>query len=738
MQLTEKLDVGMLREYASHEDIWKDYRPLLQKLSCIVGNTGSLTVKYTRKDGARFYGDQPISATTMWGELRSGIYGNHDIDVDIVNCHPTILLQLMHKRLSKDDSTLSILTEYVADRDACLKKQSLPYRWAKSLVIGVMNGLNIHSLRDSGWARNRENEAFFVQYPAWTACDWWARLHSDCDTMRKLLSGQDDVRALAKQYGWKNITSMYLQHVETEHMLLVKAELERRGVIWSAYCYDGFQTARANRNCIDAWITEGCPSGSPWKLNFIVKPWKKMLRRNPYRFDWSKFAKLCRWHGEIDPTVEELRKLKSRAKEYWEAHWFFLDTGSLVKQTGRDTYDQYPAAGRNIPRLHGIKVPFFDHKNQLRHRPWLQHWQDSDPLSYPSFKYEPPYAPVDPTKVDHKERWCGWEIEKVVPASPPPSTQLIHDHYRYLGEDNDDGYNYLIGLAAHYVQFPGRPTGVCPIIIGDQGAGKSGFIEALFEQIMGKDKILAPEKAEDIFARFHQRALKHLVLADEVSGLDTHGKAADIWKHIITETVTSCEKKGIDTVQYNTVSNIMMFTNSKGNTISLEKGNRRYAVFNLRSKREKPYYDALFKALENKAVVRAFYDELMTMDLSTFDRKNLYKGESYEILSEANESKLELWLDEFRVDADLMARELWTTSELYDKFANYCETVLKVNADRAVSYSSFTTQLGQTMVRGKVPGWERVMFRRDGCRRKLRGYKVTEPYPQTLEMLTDE
>tara|TARA_R110001606_G_scaffold398862_1_gene579295 strand:- start:1684 stop:3912 length:2229 start_codon:yes stop_codon:yes gene_type:complete len=737
MELTEILDVGMLGEYASHEDIWKDYRPRLQKLLAKMGNTGSLTVKYTRKDGGRFYGNQPISATTMWGEIRSGIYGHRDIDVDIVNCHPAILLQLMRKRLSADDDILSMLTEYIADRKGCLKKQSLPYKWAKSLVIGVMNGLNIHSLRDSAWAESRENEAFFDQHPNWCPCEWWKQLHSDCDAMRSLLSTQTDVKTLAEEYGWTNSVAMYLQHVETEHMLLVKAELERRGVIWSAYCYDGFQTPKTNLPVINRWIAEGCPSESPWALDFIVKPWKKMLRRNPYLFNWDKFRGLCHWRAVDDPSLEELCKLKSRAKEYWEAHWFFLDTGSLVNQTGRDTYVQYPANGNNIARLRGIKIPYLDDKNKLKHRPWLQYWIDAGPLSYPSFKYEPPYAAVDPTKVNYKERWCGWEIEKVMPSLCSPSTRMIHDHYHFLGEDCDEGYNYLIGLAAHYVQFPGKPTGICPIIIGEQGAGKSGFIEALFEQIMGKDKILAPEKAEDIITRFHQRALKHLVLADEVCGVDTHGKAADVWKHIITETVTSAEKKGIDTVQYNAVGNFMMFTNSKGNTISLERGNRRYVVFKTKSVREKPYYDALFRALENKNVVRAFYDELMAMDLSTFNCKNLYKGESYEILEQANESKIDVWLDEFRSDRKLESKAEWTTGELYDLFADYCQTVLSVSTDRTLPFASFSTQLGQTTVREGIPGFTRTQFRRPGMRKRLRGYKITEPFVRT-EIPTDE
>lgn len=538
MELTEHPDVNMVREYASHEDVWKEYRPQLQRLSQKVSSDGSLTVKYARKDGARFYAsNQGISATTMWGEIRSGIYGRRDIDVDIVNCHPSILLQLMRQRLKEDDDLLQLLTDYVRNRDECLKRQDLPKRWAKGLVCGVMNGLNINKLDGSSWAKSRDNEDFFRAYPDWKPCEWWQRLSSDCVAFRNILESDLNVKKLAKKYGWKSPTAMYLQHIETEHMLSVKAELEKRGVIWSAYCYDGFQTHRSNRAKVDQWVAEGCPCGSKWNLRFIVKPWKPMLRRNPYRFDWNKFARMCQWHGKTDPTEEQLKTLLSRAKEYWEAHWFLLDTGVLVKQTGRDTYVLYRNNGRDIARLRGIKVCFYDGLGKLHQKQWLEHWAGSHrPRCYPDFKYEPPHSEVDPTKADYKEQWCGWAIEHTLPADPVPSTRVIHDHLRYVGEDCEKGYTFLLRLVAHYVQFPGRPSGVCPLVLGEQGSGKSGFFEALMGGIMGKSKILASENVNDILGRFNRRALKHVVMADEISGIDTHGKQADAWKRIISPT----------------------------------------------------------------------------------------------------------------------------------------------------------------------------------------------------------
>jgi hypothetical protein len=46
-------------------------------------------------------------------------------------------------------------------------------------------------------------------------------------------------------------------------------------------------------------------------------------------------------------------------------------------------------------------------------------------------------------------------------------------------KDNEENYNYLVALIADMFQNPGKKPGIAVVIRGDEGVGKSFFVEKL-------------------------------------------------------------------------------------------------------------------------------------------------------------------------------------------------------------------------------------------------------------------
>ena len=747
MKLTEHPDPVALREASHHPDVWPDDRKRLARFAALV-QAGSVPVSYTRPHGARLkpthLGRDVMNATQMWKRVRSAVYGRTEDDVDIANCHPRIAAALS-TLVGLDPSSVNTILAYAKDRDAELAKQQLAREDAKTLVVACLNGLNIHRLERSDSAAIKE---FIAKNPDWEPCDWWTALHSECAVLRSMLTQSPPVREVLSSMGDavsdSNKVAMVMMYVESEHMLGAKAELESRGVAWTVYAYDGFQTSKRNRAAIDRWLSDGCPvvqtdnqlfPDHNWgrTLQFVVKPWAQPLEPHPHRFDHGRFRALCQEGG------------LPGAFGYFEAHFFALDTGVLAQQTGRDSYVFHKNNGQNNKRL-AVKVRL-PSKNGTGTDdvPFLKLWYNSHFRAFENICYSPPGGRQDPSNAGCYNMWSGWQIESVRADGGDHSEGIacLNGHLKYLMENSDEGLAYVRKWLAHVFQKPGSPTGALLAFLSEQGAGKTSFFQHLMNALMGSGKVLITQDANLLTGRFNVRAGKHFLGLDEASGKDTVMNASQ-WKAIITEDFTSQERKGIDAVQLPAVGNFAVFTNSIGNSICVERGDRRYVVCQLGPVKGKAYYDRLFALIDESnpaydpQVVRAFYDGLMAEDLSGFHpQRDRYISDTHRRFQEANVSPIERWIDHSRVEPTHRMRGLANepfakTKDLYLDFAGFCEDELRTAHDKVMNQTSFSLKLGNLVKRGS--GVSGLTQARD---RHAKGYKVSPAFFTQLEMLSD-
>ena len=146
-----------------------------------------------------------------------------------------------------------------------------------------------------------------------------------------------------------------------------------------------------------------------------------------------------------------------------------------------------------------------------------------------------------------------------------------------LCENNEDYYNWVINWLAVLYQYPTYRFTTSIIFIGEKGSGKG-----MFAKVMRKifDNCCYSANSKDLVSSFNAQLFENklLLIANEI--LDQHNKYqfSNDLKEIITEEEISVERKYTDRYIAKNYIKCIFFSNSL-QPISIEEGDRRYAVF---------------------------------------------------------------------------------------------------------------------------------------------------------------
>ena len=192
--LTEHPDVDKVHWVVGHPDVHDEDRRGLRDYAR-AAQSGEVQVTYTRRGPGRPYPETTVRnamtglddsigkvSTYQWRRVRATLFADSHIDVDIVNCHPRLLLALVKGCDAIQPECYAHLTEYVRDRDAIFGREGLEKELAKKLVCTTLYG--------GGVARFRKDTGFAGELPP-----WWAAFVSEIKQMSKLVWRQ----AVAKE-----------------------------------------------------------------------------------------------------------------------------------------------------------------------------------------------------------------------------------------------------------------------------------------------------------------------------------------------------------------------------------------------------------------------------------------------------------------------------------------------------------------------------------------------------------
>lgn len=242
------------------------------------------------------------------------------------------------------------------------------------------------------------------------------------------------------------------------------------------------------------------------------------------------------------------------------------------------------------------------------HKAWMEH-NDRDIVRQDEIGFDP--AESDPAITCNL--WGGW------PTTPRPgSCKLLLELLQYMcsGERNGTAlYDWVLKWVAYPIQHPGAKMKTTIVVHGPQGTGKNVFFETVMG-IYGKyGRILDQNALHDKHNDWASRKL--FLIADEVVAQKDRFDLKNLLKTLITGTWIRINPKHI--AAYDEANHVnLVFLSNESMPAVLEDDDRRHCVIWTPGKKDKPFYAALLKEIEEGGG-EALHDYLLNLDLGDFN-----------------------------------------------------------------------------------------------------------------------
>lgn len=633
----------------THPDI---YEAQVEALECYSykynEKTESISIEYVKSTefGRYFVKDTDVlSSTIMWNKIRATLFADGDYDIDIVNCHNEILLTLLKGAINY---TINHLENYCANRAEIIdaieidekaindynnynKDNKTKKDIVKSLFTIILYGgtidtwketfsLNCKDFKLTAFVKDYIDE---IQMNTNIICTD-KRFKDIVDSVKslKIKEAKDKYKKKFKIDNFKLNNSAVLSVILQEYETLIIEEamefVEGLDLTITSYNYDGFQIKKCEGinaliDCINEDINQIPISHNneikPFifeNIKFIVKPFREGLN----------IDKLLNLESNnYDVKIMNCTKNFKLQKTYFERfHCKIENPYSFIRDDENGIMFIKP---QNMTGLYGnIKTRGLcvesGRDQAMKLTGFFESWNnDVNVKTYYNFNY---YPNDKLCPANCKNLWKPFPILKV-PLDTSANTSKI---YSFINTLLGECAEYVLNWFAHVVQYPAQKTGVCILLYGEQGCGKSTIGEYLLRKIIGLDKMIITSKADKMFGKFVNSQGKLLAVLNECSGKDTFN-ICDILKDAITMTTTEQEKKGIDAVAVTDYTNFI-FTTNNINSVKIEEGDRRFMPIEINPelKNNVSYFKELYADLDNDVIMRKFYEELMNRDLSNF------------------------------------------------------------------------------------------------------------------------
>lgn len=514
-----KLDELIQLSFIDDKDIktLKHYRKLFKDKDFI-------EITYTKKfkNYGRYYGSilQNIDK-----KFRNYICYDYCIDLDIINCHPTILNQL----LIQYDIASKELQSYVDNRSYILQTYNIP----KDYISFCINNSNFSS-----------SEPFFNKINKRIYDDLFHKLKKIYPDLFTYISKQKDYNENIEG----SFISWVLQTIESDIIDQVIKYLKQHNIKISTYMYDGLLLLK-NEQLNDNFLSN---------LSSFIK--EKTYYNILFSFKKMDFDDLLK---SISYEKENYIKWKT---DFEKNHFYILHPKQGFCMKYNDTFEIY---SRN-------QLTEWYNKSNMNMN-YLNNWfDDKHALTFHHYDFIPPplFCPPDVYNI-----WNGFKISHINyeydQTLKSNVLSLFRSFISHLNSNDKDATEFMIKHYAHIIQYPGQKNGICYVISGIQGSGK-GTNDSFLRSIIGNYhiQITNPEHA---LGRFNDIFLgKISITFDETSSIELV-KNNGILKTIITEPNLSIEEKGKKTFSSTSCCRIFINTNDQ-NPVKISDGERRMVI----------------------------------------------------------------------------------------------------------------------------------------------------------------
>lgn len=170
-----------------------------------------------------------------------------------------------------------------------------------------------------------------------------------------------------------------------------------------------------------------------------------------------------------------------------------------------------------------------------------------------------------------------------------------------IAAGNKELYTYILKWVSYIIQNPGKRTNSCLVLLGEQGTGKTTFVNTICK-LFGNYAKTNSQRLDDIVGSFNGTIEgKMIIVMNELSAVDHFNKKAihNQLKTLITDDTLTINRKGLDQYTIENVSNFIICSNDF-NPIMIENGDRRYVVIEVSDKvaKDRKYFGNLKNGMD--------------------------------------------------------------------------------------------------------------------------------------------
>ncbi len=688
----------------THPNIWSAQRDEVKNY-CNLYKESGIDIKYIKYNqyGRYFVKDHKVrSSTIMYNAIRSALFQDTEYDVDIINCHSNILLDICK---TNDFYDIDNLKYYCENRDDVInlfnidnslieehnKNNKTNYDKkdiVKNLITRVLYGGSVEEWRKE-FNIDCELPEFINAFIEEIQINTNLIIKSDkrfkdiveYESNRRLEKAKKKYgnHFVIKKFNIKpsKILSIILQEYETLIIMKCFEIVKNNNFTITSYNYDGFQILKQDGaddllntiNNTDFILSHNNNIFITFEnIKFIIKPFKNAI-------DTKKLVLLET--DEFDMQIFSLCDTYQYKKSYFDKYFAKIISPTMFVEKKKNDYVLFKKNDFMVAYQHLHVSVYNINTGCWLKKPFIPKWLlDEDIPIYNNVDYNPN---IDACPNKTFNLWNDFPI-KSIPLDEKADTSLLHLHIKTLLKEDKKDIDWFLNWLAHIVKFPHKKTEVAVILYDKQfGTGKSMLAEDFLRKIIGDNKMITTCKTDKVFGKFTNTQGKLLCVLNEASGKDTF-ELNEVIKEAISGKTIEMEKKNIDAIRISDYLNYIITTNNL-NSIKLEQDDRRFMVFNTSSKMkgDVEYFNKLALALNDDVIMRKFYEELMNRDLSNFnasrDRQN---NKIMDIMKEHNVDIVLEFITYWKKEADdndknCIIKSRMKAMDLYREFVRYYE-----------------------------------------------------------------
>jgi hypothetical protein len=308
----------------------------------------------------------------------------------------------------------------------------------------------------------------------------------------------------------------------------------------------------------------------------------------------------------------------------------------------------------------------------------------TNPLKFPLYN-KLVFKPMDyGLRKNEKNTWIGFKAEKRDTYNMEP-VNLFRKHIKeVLANNNEYNCKYIEKGFRTIMKTPWNKTGIFMLFYGEQGTGKTIVSEFLIKYVFGKHLSFSTNGIKPLTQRFNGCTMsKIFCCCNELSTINDSGNnwhsGFDSMKNLITDDLISIEKKGLEHIMIENYINFIGTTNNP-NCIKVEKGDRRYACFEVSNKYkgDKKYFDNFVDVCMNDEAGNDIYNYYINTEDDDIDLRDIPETQFRKDLISNSRSPVERFIDELLNEEHNIDERKWldkkkiTLSNLYEEYCMWC------------------------------------------------------------------